>query len=83
MEYITRSADPSGVMPCNAVQACGKHLDVVLSVLNLVCTLQGVVDALHERGNTVAGVQALVRVHLACHIGVSGHLQPRCYDLAT
>ena len=52
-----------------------KHLDVALSVLDLVCALQGIVDALHKHGDAVAGVQALVRVHLACHVGVSSHLQ--------
>lgn len=50
------------------------HGDIALSMLDLVGALEGVVDALHQHGHTVDWVQALVRVHLARHIGVACHL---------
>lgn len=50
------------------------HGDVAFGMLNLVGALEGVVDALHQGGNAVDRVQALVRIHLARHIGVTCHL---------
>src|ERR1039457_4496495 len=42
--------------------------------MDLVGTLQGVVDGAHHRGHAVGRIQALVRIHLAAQIGIARHL---------
>jgi hypothetical protein len=51
------------------------HKRATGQVLYLVGTLQGLVDALHQGGDRVGRVQALVRVHLARGVGIGRHLE--------
>ena len=59
-----------------------EYLDIALSMLNLIGPGESVVDALHKRGDAVAGVQTLVGVHLARHVGVASHLQQHTCHLS-
>ena len=54
-------------------------LDIALGVLNLVSTLQSLVEAFDQDGHTIGRVQTLIRVHLSRRIGVSCHLQDIIY----
>jgi hypothetical protein len=49
-------------------------------VLDLVGALEGVVDALHNLGHRVHGVQALVGVGLQGRVGITCHLPARQVD---
>ena len=56
------------------------HVVLALAVLDLVCALECVVDALHHLGDTVSGVQALVGVGLTRTVGVTSNLPARQVD---
>jgi hypothetical protein len=56
------------------------HVALALAVLDLVCTLECVVDALHHLGHTVSGIQALVGVGLTRTVGVTSNLPARQVD---
>lgn len=46
-------------------------LGTALSMLNLVSTLQGLVEALNQQGHAVSGVEALIGVHMTRCIGIA------------
>ena len=50
------------------------HAILAFSVMHLVGAQKSIVDFLHHVGNAVAGIQALVRIHLPGKIGVARHL---------
>src|SRR5579859_844242 len=53
-----------------------KPVDIAapFSMLDLVGTLQGLVDFTYYLGNTVGRIEALIRIHLSGEISISGNL---------
>ena len=53
-----------------------KPVDIILAfgVLDLICTLQRLIDPFHDRRHAVRRIQALIGIHLAGEISVGSNL---------